>query len=96
VGEVDQAEDAVHHRVSERDQGVDRARGNPVQQILKERFHAKKKVRRKLLAGPGYVKCFQCHRCVILSRGDGEGPSLFHDGRSFASLRGCEEIAVSF
>ena len=36
VGEVDQLDDAVHHRVAEGDQGVERTRDQPEQEVLPE------------------------------------------------------------
>ena len=42
VREVDEAQDAVHHRVAERDQRVDRPERQAVDQLLEEGRHAKK------------------------------------------------------
>ena len=39
VREVDEAQHPVHHRVAERDEGVDRAERQPVDQLLEERVH---------------------------------------------------------
>ena len=36
VSEVDQLEHAVHHRVAERDQGVDAAPGDPIEELLEK------------------------------------------------------------
>ena len=38
--EVDQAQDPVDHRVAERDEGVDRAERQPVDQLLENSVHA--------------------------------------------------------
>ena len=40
VGEVDQLDDAVDHRVADRDQRVQRPEGQPVDQLLEELVHA--------------------------------------------------------
>jgi hypothetical protein len=40
VREVNQAQDAVDHRVSERDERVDRADGQAVDELLNEGVHA--------------------------------------------------------
>ena len=42
VCEVDQLEDAVHHRVAERDERVDGADGDAIEQILKKGLHMKR------------------------------------------------------
>jgi hypothetical protein len=39
MGEIDHADDAVDHRVADRDQAVDGAERQPVDQLLKEVFH---------------------------------------------------------
>ena len=39
VGEVDQAQHAVHHRVAEGDEGVDGAERQAVDELLEKRFH---------------------------------------------------------
>jgi hypothetical protein len=39
VGEVDQLDDTVYHGVAQRDQGVQTAQGNSVDQLLYEKFH---------------------------------------------------------
>jgi hypothetical protein len=36
MGEIDQSEDAVDHRVAERDQGIDAAENDAVDQLLDE------------------------------------------------------------
>jgi hypothetical protein len=40
VREVDHADDAEHHRVADRDQAVDRAERDAVDELLDEDFHA--------------------------------------------------------
>ena len=39
VGEVDQLDDAVDDRVADRDQGVERSQGQPVDELLGEGVH---------------------------------------------------------
>jgi hypothetical protein len=39
VGEVDQLDDTVNHGVAQRDQGVEAAQGDAVDQLLNEKFH---------------------------------------------------------
>ena len=41
VREIDQVEDAVHHRVAEGDQRIDAAEDEAVEDLLKENFHAR-------------------------------------------------------
>ena len=45
VGEVDELQDAVDHRVAERDQGVDRPDRDAVHEVLEELGHAARQVR---------------------------------------------------
>src|SRR5262249_32586904 len=39
VGEIDHPDDAVDHRVADRDQAVDRPEGQPVDELLEKIFH---------------------------------------------------------
>ena len=40
MGEIDHADDAVDHRVADRDQAIDRAERDAVDELLDEIFHA--------------------------------------------------------
>jgi hypothetical protein len=61
VGEVDQPDDAVHHRIAQRDQGEERAVGQPDQAMLQQDFESGGRVASRQQSGhhgAGYCLCW--------------------------------------
>ena len=66
MGEIDHADDAVDHRVADRDQAVDRAEHEAVDELLGEIIHALPLFEHVRQSGG-------LRRCVLTIRGDGPG-----------------------
>jgi hypothetical protein len=58
MGEVDHADDAVDHRVADRDQAIDRSQRQPVDKLLDEIFHCS--------GSPGMSPCGRIPFCFPL------------------------------